>query len=248
MHRKGYSIWMDDFGTGQSALYSLSDIPFSGIKLDQSFFRKLEESSRQGIIIQTIVELSHKMGFLMIAEGIESADGCRYAQNWGVNFIQGYYFSKPLPLQDLLESPFVHRLTGRRDVLLYRPAANILLFRPMERSFYSKEREPLLFGKAVLEWNGRQILFLRMSEGIQEVMMPYLREVDMNNKELIPDLPFFQPLYERMQQADGVKDVVDFPLQIGQKHFHAQITLLTRGQEDAIYVFALTNYGIENPV
>ncbi|MGN0362804.1 MAG: EAL domain-containing protein [Bilifractor sp.] len=248
MHRKGYRIWLDDFGTGQSALYSLGDMPFSGIKLDQSFFRKLEESNRQGIIIQTIAELSHKMGFLMVAEGIESAEGCWYAQNWGVNFIQGYYFSKPLPLDALLNSPFVRRMTSQRDIVLYRPAANILLFRPIEGRFYSKEREPLVFGKAVLERNSESILFLRMGEELQEVMRPYLREVDQNNKELIPDLPFFQPLAERMQQADRVRDVVDFPLQIGQKRFHAQITLLTREQDQAIYVFALTNYGIENPV
>lgn len=97
----GVRIAMDDFGTGYSSLSYLRKFPFDRIKIDQSFVREIGKQSDCGAIIRAVIALSRDLGMATTAEGVETrAQLCALAEA-GCSDIQGYLFSKPIPLRDI---------------------------------------------------------------------------------------------------------------------------------------------------
>ena len=97
LHDLGFQIELDDFGSGQSSLSSLRDIPMDIIKLDMSFTRTLEQHKQ---IVQMVISLAHALGHRAVAEGIETEQQKDLLRDMGCDYIQGYYYSKPLPEAD----------------------------------------------------------------------------------------------------------------------------------------------------
>lgn len=93
----GFMIEMDDFGAGYSSLGLLSSFPLNILKLDISFVRNLETNE---VVIENIIKMAHRLGLLTVAEGAETKEQFRILKALGCDFIQGYYFSKPLSTQD----------------------------------------------------------------------------------------------------------------------------------------------------
>ena len=97
-------IAIDDFGTGHSSLEYLSQLPISTLKIDRSFVRKIEGSESDRAIIKMIIGLAHSLSLNIIAEGVENIQQltfiCEHLRN--DEEVQGYYFSRPLPLEQLL--------------------------------------------------------------------------------------------------------------------------------------------------
>lgn len=89
----GHMIEMDDFGSGYSSLGMLADFPLDVVKLDISFVRRIEINE---VVIEAIINLAHKMGFKVVAEGVETEKQYKILKGLGCDYIQGYYFSKPL--------------------------------------------------------------------------------------------------------------------------------------------------------
>ena len=94
---KGFLIEMDDFGAGYSSLGLLSSFPLNVIKLDISFVRNIKMNE---IVIENIIKMAHRMGLLTIAEGAESLEQFKILRTLGCDYIQGYYFSKPIPIRE----------------------------------------------------------------------------------------------------------------------------------------------------
>jgi diguanylate cyclase (GGDEF)-like protein len=97
----GYKIAIDDFGTGYSNLSYISRFPLNCIKIDKSFVSQLPES---GPIIQLILTLAKQVGATAVAEGVETQAEYDWLFSEGCDQVQGYYFSRPVPLQDLQPS------------------------------------------------------------------------------------------------------------------------------------------------
>lgn len=247
LENAGYQIWIDDFGTGQSSLSALGEIHAHGVKLDQAFFRNFREGSRQHIIIRSIAELCHHAGLLMIAEGVEDEKQLWYARNWGVNFIQGFFYSRPIPLEQVLESPFVKNMTTREIDSFYRSAMWVSLYRPLEQKYYAADREKMIYSKAVLERKEDQIYFVRMSHEMSEMFQPYFDRKNFYNL-LVSSSEIQRELLKHMDMADRVHDVIDFSAAIGEKHYHCMLVHLSEHEGDKMYIFSLTNYGVVNPV
>lgn len=93
----GIKIELDDFGSGQSSLGTIRDIPTDIIKLDMSFVRNIE---KQKEIVKMIISLAHALDHKIVAEGVESKEQLEILRNFGCDYIQGYYFSKPLEKND----------------------------------------------------------------------------------------------------------------------------------------------------
>ncbi len=93
----GFMIEMDDFGSGYSSLGLLSSFPLNILKLDISFVRNFRQNE---IVIENIIKMAHKLGLLTVAEGAETNEQVATLKTLGCDFIQGFYFSKPLPLED----------------------------------------------------------------------------------------------------------------------------------------------------
>ena len=93
----GFMIEMDDFGSGYSSLGLLSTFPLNVLKLDISFVRNIRANE---IVIENIIKMAHRMGLLAIAEGAETVEQFKILKTLGCDYIQGFYFSKPLPVRD----------------------------------------------------------------------------------------------------------------------------------------------------
>lgn len=93
----GFSISIDDFGTGYSNLENLREFPFSELKIDRSFIQSADTDPFARTCVETSVSLGKNLGLRIVAEGVETAGHLEMAAKAGVDQIQGYYFSKPLP-------------------------------------------------------------------------------------------------------------------------------------------------------
>lgn len=92
----GVSIALDDFGTGYSSLNYLRILPINRVKIDQSFVQQMENDTRVQAIVKSVIDLSHNLGFNIVAEGVETEKQLNLLTAMETDVIQGYYYSKPL--------------------------------------------------------------------------------------------------------------------------------------------------------
>lgn len=97
----GINIVLDDFGTGYSSLTYLIEFPISSLKLDRSFINDLINDRKKLAISEAIITLAHKMGLVVTAEGVETQEQLETLKGMGCDRMQGYLFSKPLPLAEI---------------------------------------------------------------------------------------------------------------------------------------------------
>ncbi len=96
MDRAGIGFYLDDFGTGYSNLVSILEFPFECVKLDKSLLTGFPENPDSEVMVRTLIELFHGMGNKVVAEGVEERAQAELLDKMGVDYIQGYYFSRPL--------------------------------------------------------------------------------------------------------------------------------------------------------
>lgn len=95
-------IFIDDFGTGYSSFSRGSDLDISTIKIDKIFIDKLHNSNTKKSVTSDIIAMSHKLGHKVVAEGVEFKDQLDYLINYDCDYVQGYFYSKPLKASDAL--------------------------------------------------------------------------------------------------------------------------------------------------
>jgi diguanylate cyclase (GGDEF)-like protein/PAS domain S-box-containing protein len=103
LREAGLKLHMDDFGSGYSSLSYLHRLPFEWLKIDRSFVMEMDTDDSKKPIVEAIVTLGHLLGMKVAAEGVESAAHVSYLRELGCDFLQGYYFSRPLPADQAAE-------------------------------------------------------------------------------------------------------------------------------------------------
>ncbi|HTW85157.1 MAG TPA: EAL domain-containing protein [Candidatus Sulfotelmatobacter sp.] len=98
----GVTLAIDDFGVGYSSLAYLARLPIGVMKLDRSFLSGITDNPRSRLLVRSIVQMAQGLALQVVAEGVEADDELRFVRSIGCDFAQGYCFSKPLPLTELV--------------------------------------------------------------------------------------------------------------------------------------------------
>ena len=102
LHELGVQIVMDDFGTGYSSLSYLRKFPFDKIKIDAFFIRELSDGGDGSTIVEAIAKMANTMKIATVVEGVETPQQLAKVQEWGCTEMQGYLFSRPKPVEEIL--------------------------------------------------------------------------------------------------------------------------------------------------
>ncbi|WP_229495958.1 EAL domain-containing protein [Massilia polaris] len=101
LKRLNVKLFIDDYGTGYSSLSYLQKLPVDAIKIDQSFVQAMVASRESGVIISSTIELGHRLGMEVVAEGVETREAWNCLAALGCDVAQGYLISMPMPAAQL---------------------------------------------------------------------------------------------------------------------------------------------------
>lgn len=111
----GISIALDDFGKGYSSLSYLKNFPANILKIDKAFIDNLLTDGKESAIVEAMIDLSHKLGIKVVAEGVENAEQAKLLKDKNCDYIQGYFFAKPMSVKQL-ENFFVNSSISNKQV------------------------------------------------------------------------------------------------------------------------------------
>lgn len=103
LNKLGVKLSMDDFGTGYSSLSYLRQYPFDILKIDRSFISGISLKKEDCDLVKATIAMAHSLGLQVVAEGVELQEQLIILDSLGCDLVQGYYFSKPVPANELLE-------------------------------------------------------------------------------------------------------------------------------------------------
>lgn len=98
---RGVKISIDDFGTGHSSLAYLKKFPIDILKIDKTFIKDIPHDKESCAIVNAVLSMSHELDIEVVAEGVEENDQLEFLRNGGCEYIQGFYYSKPVPINTL---------------------------------------------------------------------------------------------------------------------------------------------------
>jgi len=117
LKKMGVTLALDDFGTGYSSLSYLRNFPIDVVKVDKSFIKNTPSDSKNARIVSAIIRMGHSLGQKVVAEGVETEEQLKFLKTLGCDVIQGYVFSRPLPMvkmTELLEKTHGTKSTGNQ--------------------------------------------------------------------------------------------------------------------------------------
>lgn len=103
LRKYGFSIEMDDFGSGNSSLNMLKDIYVDILKIDMAFLHRAQDEERSRKILRMIISLSKQLGIPVVSEGVETIEQVHLLEEMGCDIYQGYYFAEPMPVERFVE-------------------------------------------------------------------------------------------------------------------------------------------------
>lgn len=102
-HEMGFKVSMDDFGSGYSSLYLLSELPIDIIKMDKCFLQTEKLKQKERVIISNVINMTHELDIQTLCEGVETPEQSEFLKSVGCDIQQGFYFSRPVTKEQLQE-------------------------------------------------------------------------------------------------------------------------------------------------
>lgn len=165
-HQDGYQVWMDDFGSGYSALNTLQTFDFDVLKIDMQFLRK--ENAKTPMILASIVNMAKNLEISTLAEGVETREQYVFLRAIGCERVQGYYLSKPLPFEKcygvLKHQGYILETTGDRIFYDQIGRVNFLSAHPME---FASSKVDSAFPIAIMEYDDEKLHTIYANDAFQ---------------------------------------------------------------------------------
>ncbi len=190
----GYSVWMDDFGSGYSSLNVLKDFMFDELKIDMRFLSDFSTRSRK--ILASVVNMAKEIGIQTLAEGVETEEQFAFLRNIGCEKVQGYLFGRPMPYEECLRHVSGAGMTWELPNLRWyydsTSRLNVLSARPLNQD--SKEEAPITgkelnsISMAIVELCGDTARMLFINKAFEEIASAV-------------DWPFFKENHEELSEV-----------------------------------------------
>jgi EAL domain-containing protein (putative c-di-GMP-specific phosphodiesterase class I) len=103
LRKMGIKLSVDDYGTGQSSLSYLKQLPVSELKIDKSFVTSMCDNENDRIMVRSTIDMAHELGLVVVAEGVEDARTLQVLRSLGCDFAQGYLIGKAMALEELIK-------------------------------------------------------------------------------------------------------------------------------------------------
>ena len=165
LREKGFSVLMDDFGSGYSSLNMLSTIKLDAIKLDARFLKIDDDTDSKALhILESVVNMAKTIGLPIIVEGVETKFQCDFLENLGCRYIQGYYFYRPMPVEEF------ERLILNEDMIddrgfVAKLNEQVRIREFLDKNIYSDSMLNNIIGPvAFYSWDGKKTDIVRFNE------------------------------------------------------------------------------------
>ncbi|MCH5273821.1 MAG: EAL domain-containing protein [Lachnospiraceae bacterium] len=245
----GFSVLMDDFGSGYSSLNMLKNFPIDILKIDMRFLDNLSNNPKTAIVLESIIRLAKWMNLSVVSEGVETQSEWEYLRSIECDSVQGYYFYKPMPQENF-------------NALLDEAAANSvsLLFHSLPEINnsildvfnLSNTRESILFynmldGMGLLALSGDNVEILRANKGFYETVYN-----STSKEKKILNKPFKDPVrsivIEQCHIAKETNEMQQFRLDYKREdgrcvRLYVKLRYLGGGPQQELYLFSVHNFG-----
>lgn len=224
LHTYGFTVLMDDFGSGYSSLNMLKDLPIDILKIDMRFLDSLEESQKASIVLESIIRLAKWMKLGVVSEGVETQREWEYLRSVECDSVQGYYFYRPMPREDFMQ--LLDRTAENSTDLLFHALPD-LDDSIMDMFQQTNTRESILFhsmlgGMGLLELTEDNVELIRANSGYYEALYNY---VPKNRNSL--NIPF----------RAAERDIISEQCRIAKEESTVQQFQLHHRREDGVYVW-----------
>ena len=239
----GYQVWIDDFGSGYSSFNNLQTYDFDFLKIDMNFLRNFDKTPKSKVIIASIVDLAKKLGIHTLAEGVETEDQYEYLKRIGCELIQGYYFAKPMPIEDY---------HNKRDALCGFDTNET----PAERRYYDDmgrinflENSPLTRKRmdvtneipiALVEGENRIYRTIFANKAFQHEIKSFGAN---NIHEVLCMLTPESALacYKKLVYSEEYNETIEYDLTLNKFRVNSKVRFLSRMGTKAVYAFMVKN-------
>lgn len=222
----GFTIMMDDFGSGYSSFNTLKDLPVDILKIDMKFMDDLEKGGKSAIILESIVRMTKWMSLRAVAEGVETEDELNFLKSIECNYIQGYYFYRPMPekeFEELLNNP---DLVDIKSAVVAGPGESAFSILYSESLKSEGVFQDMLGGLSIYELVDNKMEIIRVNKGYYEMMKA--DSVGMAAEERLIEKYMeeedYRELLEKCAEAERTGDTVH--LQIKRKRYDGEVIWL----------------------
>ena len=118
LHKNGYAVWLDDFGSGYSSLNALKDYEFDVLKLDMDFIRGFHGTNKEKALISSVVNMAEEIGMKTLCEGVETMEQAEFLESAHCGRLQGYLYGKPLSYDELIGKIKAGEYKLSKDVII----------------------------------------------------------------------------------------------------------------------------------
>lgn len=169
LQKNGFTILMDDFGSGYSSLNILKDIKVDILKVDMRFLSKTDIPGRGDNILASVIRMAKWIDLPVVVEGVETSEQSRFLRSIGCDYVQGFYFAMPMPEEEYLNLIDMNEeISDKKEVVFEESGINV------DTLFENNPQMELIFGNslqaiAIFEYDENNIEILRVNEGYYEL-------------------------------------------------------------------------------